>query len=65
MMGLAEQRAKSAAYAAWMKAHGIQRNTAACPNHCGAMVRIGGEALIAHLGVCRGKIRKVCEKGSI
>lgn len=54
-MGLAENRAKSSAYAAYMKAHGIRRTTAACPWHCGAMVPIGGSPLINHLTLCGGR----------
>lgn len=38
--------------AAYMKAHGIRRTTAACPWHCGAMVPIGGAGLLNHLSRC-------------
>lgn len=57
-MGLAENRAKSSAYAAYMKEHGIVRRTAACVWHCGAMVPIGGPGLINHLTRCRGGAAK-------
>lgn len=53
-MGAAENRAKSAAQAAYMKDKGIRRTTGACPWHCGAMLKNGGEALLNHLKVCRG-----------
>lgn len=53
-MGAAENRAKSSAYAAWMKLKGIRRTTSACPWHCGAFIQNGGEALLNHLNVCRG-----------
>jgi hypothetical protein len=53
-MGAAENRAKSAAQAAYMKEKGIRRTTAACVWHCGAMIRIGGDALLNHLNQCRG-----------
>lgn len=62
-MGLAEQRAKSAAFAAYMKTAGIQRRTASCPNGCGQEYPLGfpaytGAGLIAHLNVCKGTHRK-------
>lgn len=41
--------------AAYMKKHGIQRTTAACPWHCGAMVPIGGTGLLNHLTFCKTK----------
>jgi hypothetical protein len=53
-MGAAENRAKSSAQAAYMKERGIMRRTGACPWHCGAMIPIGGQALMAHLNQCRG-----------
>ncbi len=53
-MGAAENRAKSSAYAAYMKEHGITRTTGQCPWGCGAAVRNGGEALMSHLTRCRG-----------
>lgn len=53
-MGVAENRAKSSAQAAFMKAHGIMRKTSQCPWGCGAAIRNGGEALLIHLNGCRG-----------
>lgn len=53
-MGAAENRAKSSAYAAFMKAHGITRSTGKCPWGCGASVRNGGPPLLDHLNRCRG-----------
>ena len=53
-MGAAENRAKSSAMAAHMKALGIRRTTGQCPWGCGASIRNGGEALLSHLNVCRG-----------
>jgi hypothetical protein len=53
-MGAAENRAKSSAMAAHMKALGITRTTSQCPWGCGAAVRNGGEALLNHLNACRG-----------
>lgn len=53
-MGAAENRAKSAAQAAYMKEKGITRNTGACPWGCGAMIKNGGTHLLNHLNQCRG-----------
>ena len=53
-MGAAENRAKSAAMAAYMKAKGITRTTGQCPWGCGAALRNGGPALLGHLTSCRG-----------
>lgn len=53
-MGAAENRAKSSAMAAYMKAKGITRSTGQCPWGCGASIRNGGEALMSHLTGCRG-----------
>ena len=53
-MGLAENRAKSSAYAAYMKAKGIMRTTGQCPWGCGSKIKNGGPALINHLTRCQG-----------
>lgn len=55
-MGLAEQRAKSSAYAGYMKERGIRRRTGQCPWGCGATYSIDdmGKSLILHLGKCQG-----------
>lgn len=44
--------------ASYLKKKGDKRTTAACPNHCGHQVTIGGPALLGHLNMCRGKVRK-------
>lgn len=48
---------KDKTMAAYLKKMGVVRNTAACPNHCGAQPRIGGPSLISHLNVCKGTKR--------
>lgn len=57
-MGIAERRQKDQATAMLMKELGIERTTGACPNHCGAQLRVGGPALVAHLNSCWGTRRK-------
>lgn len=42
------------AMAAFLKKMGIERKTGQCPWGCGRPIRNGGEALLAHLNVCRG-----------
>lgn len=54
MMGKAEQKAKSQAFAEYMKKKGIRRRTGQCPWGCGAQIPIGGQALMIHLNTCRG-----------
>lgn len=53
-MGAAENRAKSAAQAAYMKEKGITRSTGSCPWGCGAQIKNGGQALMNHLNSCKG-----------
>lgn len=53
-MSANERANKDKAMAAYLKAKGITRHSAACPNHCGAFPAIGGQALSAHLNVCQG-----------
>lgn len=53
-MGAAENRAKSAAQAAYMKERGITRTTGSCPWGCGSAIRNGGEHLLNHLSRCLG-----------
>lgn len=53
-MGAAENRAKSAAQAAYMKERGITRTTSQCIWGCGAKIKNGGQALLTHLNVCQG-----------
>jgi hypothetical protein len=53
-MGAAENRAKSAAQAAYMKERGIMRKTGQCPWGCGSKIVNGGPALLTHLGRCQG-----------
>lgn len=50
----AERRMKDKSMAAMLKDRKITRTTGACPRHCGAQVTIGGPALLAHLGKCKG-----------
>lgn len=55
-MGKQERVTKDKQRAAMMKEQGITRRTAACPNHCGAQVPVGGNGLIVHLNRCgRGR----------
>lgn len=54
-MGAAENRAKSAAQAAYMKERGIRRSTAQCPWGCGSTYSIDRPgSLMEHLTKCRG-----------
>jgi hypothetical protein len=54
-MGLAENRAKSSAYAGYMKEKGIHRTAQACVWGCGAMVPINDtNGLMNHLNRCEG-----------
>lgn len=53
-MGAAENRAKSAAQAAYMKERGIRRTTSQCIWGCGARIPNGGTALLNHLNQCQG-----------
>lgn len=54
-MGAAENRAKSAAQAAYMKERGIRRTTGQCPWGCGAGYSIDKPgALMDHLNRCQG-----------
>jgi hypothetical protein len=46
---------KDKAMAAHLKAMGVTRTTGQCPWGCGKALKIGGAALLAHLGRCRGK----------
>jgi hypothetical protein len=55
--GKDRQRNKSQELAAYLKAHHIERTTGQCPWGCGHAVPNGGQALLAHLNVCRGKTR--------
>lgn len=59
-MGLAENRAKSSNYAAYMKSKGIRRRTGQCPWGCGAAYSIDdmGRSLMIHLSRCLGGGRK-------
>jgi hypothetical protein len=53
-MGVAENRAKSSAQAAYMKERGIMRKTGQCPWGCGAAIPNGGQPLLNHLMRCLG-----------
>lgn len=54
-MGVAENRAKSSAQAAYMKERGIRRKTGQCPWGCGATYSVDRSgALMEHLQKCRG-----------
>lgn len=53
----ARQRSKDQALAAWLKAHGVERTSGACPWGCGRYVSNGGPALLAHLTTCIGSPR--------
>lgn len=59
-MGAAENRAKSAAQAAFMKERGITRTTAKCPWGCGGLYSTSpsgggsGASLMNHLNGCQG-----------
>lgn len=48
---------RSRELAAYLKAHKIERTTGMCPMGCGRPIPNGGEALISHLGRCRGRRR--------
>ena len=55
-MGVAENRAKSSAQAAYMKERGIRRRTGQCPWGCGGSYSIdgNGQSLMSHLMKCQG-----------
>jgi hypothetical protein len=59
-MGVAENRAKSSAQAAYMKERGIMRKSAQCPWGCGGTYATnptgqgGGASLMSHLMKCQG-----------
>lgn len=55
-MGVAENRAKSSAQAAYMKERGIRRRSGQCPWHCGGSYSIdgNGQSLLTHLNSCQG-----------
>jgi hypothetical protein len=59
-MGVAENRAKSSAQAAFMKERGIMRRSGQCPWGCGATYSTsptgegGGTSLLSHLTRCVG-----------
>jgi hypothetical protein len=56
-MGVAENRAKSSAQAAYMKERGIRRSTGQCPWGCGSSYSIDRPgALMEHLTRCQGGI---------
>jgi hypothetical protein len=48
---------KNSEMAARMKLLGIRRTTGQCPMGCGASIPNGGNALLAHMGRCKGKRR--------
>lgn len=54
-MGLAEQRKKSSAMAAYMKKHGIERDTTACP-HCHKATGLNAK-MLSHMMTCKGTRR--------
>lgn len=59
-MGAAENRAKSAAQAAYMKERGIRRTTARCPMGCGSLYSTERKnGLMEHLNGCRGSQKQV------
>jgi hypothetical protein len=45
---------KSKALASWLKDHKVERTSGQCPWGCGRAITNGGQALLAHLNVCRG-----------
>lgn len=55
--GKGRVRAKSQALAAWLKDHGVERTSGACPWGCGHQVPNGGPALMVHLTRCHGSPR--------
>jgi hypothetical protein len=48
---------KSKALAGWLKDHHVERTSGQCPWGCGRAIPNGGQALLAHLNVCRGPKR--------
>jgi len=50
-------RQKDKARAAYLKKIGDERTSGRCPWGCGAVIRNGGAALIAHLNICHGPRR--------
>lgn len=54
-MGVAENRAKASANAAFMKERGIRRTTGQCPMGCGAAYSVDRKnGLMEHLVKCQG-----------
>lgn len=47
-------KTKASNHASFMKEHRVSRTSSACPWHCGAMLAIGGTALLRHLVTCEG-----------
>lgn len=49
-----KKSSKDKSMASDLKKRGMERRTSSCPWGCGHSIAIGGGALIAHLGQCKG-----------